>query len=242
MKKRYLKVIAVGAVLSASMFSCASSGEVSDNTGLEPTEVVVAETEVATATTPDGTPVVVAETDVVADTTLMTPARDNMANSELDYDDMFDDVADTEQYDALTLIKMNPNLSTFAELVELSGLAPSMKIADPVTIFAPTNAAFNQLSQERLAELVSPNNRAGLIKLINMHILPQEASSLSFSENTFIDRGEEEDIPVTNEMNGTVIYVGGAQIVKSDVEVSNGVIHVLNGVIETTEEAGADID
>ncbi|WP_224996094.1 fasciclin domain-containing protein [Cesiribacter sp. SM1] len=242
MKKRYLKFFAASAVLSAAMFGCTSSGEVSDNTGLEPTQVVVTETEVASGTTPDGSTVVVTDTDVVADTTIMTTARDNMANTQLEYDDMFDDVADTEQYDVLSLARTNPNLSTFVELVELSGLATSLKMADPVTLFIPTNAAFNQLSQERLAELVAPQNRTELMEFVNMHILPQETSSASFNDNSFIDRGEEEDIPVNIEMNGTVVYVGGAQIVKSDVEASNGVIHVLNGVIETTDAAGADID
>lgn len=241
MKKRYLNFVAASAILSAVMFGCSTSGELSDNTGLEPTQVVVTETEVASATTPDGTTVVVTDTDVVADTTLMTTARDNMANTQLEYDDMFDDVADTEQYDVLSLAKTNPNLSTFVELVELSGLATSMKMADPVTLFIPTNAAFNELSEERLAELVAPQNRAELIKFVNMHILPQETSSLSFNDNSFIDKGEGDNIPVNTEMNGSVVYVGGAQIVRSDVEASNGVIHVLDGIIETSEAAGPGI-
>ncbi|AHM63150.1 beta-Ig-H3/fasciclin [Flammeovirgaceae bacterium 311] len=223
------------------MFGCSSTNEVSDNTGLEATEVVVTETEVATGTTPDGSVVVVTDTDVVADTTLMVPSTQNMANRSVDYDDMFDQVEDTEQYDLLALAKMDPNLSTFVQLVELSGLAPSFKMADPVTVFAPVNAAFNQMPEGRLAELVAPENRTELTSFLNMHIVPQEVASTQLNANSFIDRGDEEDIPVTVEMNGTQFFVGGAQILKSDVEASNGVLHVVDGIIQTSETAGPGI-
>lgn len=242
MKIRFLKPIAAWAVVAATAFSCAGTNDVSDNTGMEPTQVVVTETEVAAGTTPDGTTVVVADRDVVADTTVMMPDRENMANTDLTYNDMFEDVADTEQYNVLALARTNPDLSTFVQLVELSGLAQSFQTAEPVTVFAPTNAAFNELPQERLASLIDPNNRTELVKFINMHVLPSEVSTISFSNSSFIDRGEdEEDIPVTTTMNGTVVYVGGAQIVKSNVEAANGILHVVDGVIEASEAAGPGI-
>lgn len=242
MKNNILKPLAIATLMAGGLFSCAGSGEVADNTGMEPTEVVVTETEVATATTPDGTTIVVADTDVVADTTMMTETQ-RLANTELDYGDMFDDIEDTEQYDVLALARTNPNLSTFVGLIELSGLAPSLATAGPVTIFAPTNDAFNQMPKERLAELIDENNRTQLVEFIQLHILPSaEVSSLQLTENSFIDRGEQEDIPVSTTADGTVIFVGGAQIVKPNVEASNGVLHVVNDIIETTDEAGADID
>lgn len=242
MKTKLLTPLAMMALLSGGFFSCASSGEVSDNTGMEPTEVVVTETEVATATTPEGNTVVIADTDVVADTTVMTPQTQQMSNTAVAVDDMFEDIDNTEQYDVLALARMSPNLSTFVQLVELSGLAPSLSTAGPVTLFAPTNDAFNQLPKERLAELIDEKNRVQLMELIQMHILPSEVSSIQFNNSQFIDRGEQEDIPINTDMNGTVVYVGGAQIVQSDVEASNGVVHVVNGIIETSDQAGADID
>lgn len=240
MEMRFLKTITACAVAGATMFSCASSNEMADNTGLEPTEVVVTETEVASGTTADGTTVVVTDTDVLTDTTVMAPDRQNLSN--IDYDDMFEDVGDTEQYDVIALAKTNPHLSTFVELVELSGLAPSLMVAENITVFAPTNAAFNKMSKERLNELIDPNNRAELIELIQMHTLPNEVSSIMLTESKFIDRGEKEDIPVNTTLNGTVVYVGGAEIVNADVEAKNGMLHVVDGIFETTERAGADID
>lgn len=247
MKKRFLKPIAAWAVATAFMFGCASTNEMSDNTGntgQESTEVATGTTADGTDASADGTDVVVVETEVVSDTDAMTTDRESMANTEtdIDYNDMFEDVANTEQYDVLALARMNPNLSTFVQLVELSGLAPSFEAAGPITLFAPTNEAFSELPQERRDFLMDPNNIGELIKVLNLHVLPSEVSSVRFNDSSFIDRGEEEDIPVTTEANGTAVYVGGAQIVKSDIEASNGVLHVVNGIIQTTEEAGADID
>lgn len=242
MKTTFLKPLAAGSVVALTIFSCAGSNEAAGNTGMEPTDVVITETEVAGTTTPDGT-VVVAETEVVADTTILTPDMDPMANTTgVLYDDTYDNMEDTEDYDLLTLARANPNLSTFVELIEASGLVPSLQVAGPVTLFAPTNQAFMEMSEERLASLVQPENRAELIEILNMHFLPSEVSSLDFQSNSFIDRGEEEDIPVSVDMDGNVVYVGGAQIIKSDVEASNGILHIVNDIIETTEEAGADID
>jgi uncharacterized surface protein with fasciclin (FAS1) repeats len=238
MKTLFLKQAGALAFLTVSLFSCAGSNDVADNTGLEPTNVVVTETEVASGTTPDGTTVVITDTDVVTDTTIMTPARENVANTAIDYTDMFDNVGDTEQYDLLGLARTNPNLSTFVQLVELSGMAPSLQAAEPVTVFAPTNAAFNALPKERLAELVAPGNRVKLVEFIKLHTLPSEVSSALFTERSYIDRAEGEDVPVRVEANGNMVYVGGAQLVVTDVEASNGILHVVDGIIETSEQAG----
>lgn len=238
MKKNFLKPLATGSIVALTLFSCAGGSEVSDNSGMEPTDVVVTETEVAGTTTPDGT-VIVAETEVVADTTIMTQGTEQMAN--VISDDTYDDV-DTDNYDILALLRMNPDLSTFTELVELSGLAPSLQMAGPVTVFAPTNSAFNEMPQEELASLVDEENRAELIKVINMHFIPSEVPSIAFQSNSFIDREEGEDIPVSVDMEGNQVYVGGAQIIKDDIGASNGILHVVNDIIEPTEEAGPGME
>ena len=208
------------AVVAVMMFSCAGTNETTDATAMD---------------TESDAAVGVVTTDEVITT-------EPVANTDVDYGDMFDDIDNTEQYDVLALARMNPNLSTFVQLVEQSGLAASLQAAGPVTLFAPTNEAFQQMSKERSDFLMDPNNRTELVKILNMHVLPSEVPTMQFTSLSFIDRGEEEDIPVNVEMNGTVVYVGGAQIVKGDVEASNGVLHVVNGVLDPSEWAGADID
>ena len=203
MKKKFIKLITAFAFVSASLFSCSSANE---NAAVEAEPL---------------DDVAVVDTDV-----------DRVSNAAVDYEDMFENVENTEQYGVLDLARMNPELSTFVEFVEMSGLAPSFEVAGPITVFVPTNEAFRSLSQERLNQLRDPQNRTELVKIIQRHILPSEVASAQFNTTQIIETQGENEIPVDTEMNGTVIRIGGAQIVKSDVEASNGMLHVVNGIIE----------
>ena len=226
----FLKPITMIAVVAVTMFSCAGTNETTGTADADGT------TDVTTTTD--------AQSDVAVGviTTDETVTTDRVANTDVDYEDMFEDVDNTEQYDVLALARMNPSLSTFVQLVDQSGLAASLQAAGPVTIFAPTNEAFEALPQDSLRSLTDVNNRENLSRLIQLHILPQKTYVQQFSEMSFIDRAEGEDIPITTEAQGNVVFVGGAQIVKGNVEASNGMIHVVNGIVETSETAGADLD
>lgn len=223
MKMKFLKPIATFAVVAVTMFSCAGTNEGTGVAAVEDDEYT--ETEYAS------------EEIVQEDTELV-------ANEEVTsvYDDVYDNIDETDQYTIMQLMQMNPNLTTFVELINLAGLAPSIEAVGPVTIFAPTNEAFAKLPSDRIDYLKDPLNRADLVKLVELHLVPEEFSTMALDESNFIDRGEEEDIPVNTTMDGTVIYIGGAQIVTPDVEASNGVLHVVNNLVDTSDEAGADID
>ena len=224
MKMNFLKPITMMAVVAITMFSCAGTNDTTGTADVNTTTDAQADVAVGVITTDE------------------TVTTDPVANTDVDYNDMFEDVDNPEQYDVLALARMTPNLSTFVQLVDMSGLAPSLQAAGPITIFAPTNEAFEALSQDSLQSLTDVNNRENLVRLIQLHILPQKSYVQQFSEISFIDRAEGEDIPITTEAQGNVVYVGGAQIVKGNVEASNGMIHVVNGIVDTTEGAGADID
>lgn len=166
----------------------------------------------------------------------MTTDQENLSNP-VSYDEMFSEVENTEQYDVMTLARMDENLSTFVQLVEQAGLEQSFNFAEPITLFAPTNEAFQSLSKERYEYLTDPENRAELISVLQAHVIPSEVSSIAFSDNQRIVDSEGNEIPVDTEMQGTAVFVGGAEIVRSDIEASNGIIHVVNGVIDPSEEA-----
>lgn len=236
------------AAAAVALYGCAgtndSSTTANDNgtSTTDTTHVMVTETDVTVYDIPDkDASLVMIETEVVSDTAGVMPATDNMANTtagaNLDYDNMFEDIDNTERYGILELARMNPNLSTFVQLLEQSGLASSLEVAGPVTLFAPTNQAFEALSKERYDSLTNLQDQALLTELINMHILPSEVSTAQFNSRQFIDR-EGDDIAINTEADGTVVYVGGAQIVKSDVKAANGILHVIDGIIETSPDAG----
>lgn len=212
MKMMISKTLLGISVTALTLFGCTSSDEQTDATALN--------------SEPLG------ESTVLTDDT--QPLSDNA------YENMFEDV-NTEQYDILTLAKMNPNLSTFVQLLEVSGLAPSLAVADPVvTVMIPTNEAFQKLSVEEVNNLMDPANRADLIRLLQYHILPNVVLEREYQTNQVLPTAGGSTMVVDVDVVGNqrVVYVGGAKIVKPDVRTSNGLIHVVDAVI--VPEAGAE--
>lgn len=249
MIKFFSKSLITLAVVAVSLYGCAGTNDTNTtamdtaDATTDTTRVMVTETDVTVYDIPDkDASLVMVETETVADTTNSLPATDNMANTTAgtnpDYDAMFEDLENTAQYGILELARMNPNLSTFVQLLEQSGLASSLEVAGPVTVFAPTNEAFEALPKERYDSLTNMQDQTLLTELINLHILPTEVASAQFNSRQFIDR-EGDDIAINTVQDGTVVYVGGAQIVKPDVRAANGILHVVDGIIETSPDAGA---
>lgn len=145
-------------------------------------------------------------------------------------DAIFSKVDNTKMYKTIELAQMDRNLSTFVNLVMLSGLDTSMEFTDEHTLFIPTNQAFYNLSIEEFANLTNPKNRIDLMKFIQYHILPKKHMTSEFEENSIITTNENEEIAV-NAAND-LISIGGAQVVKSNIEASNGIIHIVDAVIK----------
>lgn len=167
---------------------------------------------------------------------------------EIDYEDMFNGTDNTEEHNVMALLKMDDNFSIFVELIEESGLEASFDFSEPVTILAPTNEAFKQLTKEEYSELRDGENRAKLNTIIQAHVMPRKVYIREFENNQVISNADG-DIPVERAGNfagggparANDIIIGGATIVKADVEASNGLIHVLDGVIipgQTTVTTG----
>ncbi|MCC9168511.1 fasciclin domain-containing protein [Pontibacter harenae] len=234
MRKRMLKPIAAMAVVATTLFGCASSNDSMDNT-----------------TAMEGTSMSQTETmggNDASETTVMAPvavaavpiATLNLTNTE-DVGDMFENIDDTEKYDAFELAKKSPNLSTFVTLIKQANLVSDLERLEEYTLFAPTNEAFANMPEGRLEMLLQPDNKAQLMQFMQHYILPSEVSSAQFNSTQRISLSEngERYIPVDVRMNGTVTTIGGAQIIKSDIQASNGRIHVIDGIITPVETGGA---
>jgi uncharacterized surface protein with fasciclin (FAS1) repeats len=219
MKKTFIKPLAIVALAATSIFGCASSEDAGDNTAEDMNNTTVIET----------------EAEVMEEPAVGTTDTEMLSNEEVSYDDIFSDVGNTEQYDLLTLLKMDPNFSTFADLLQRSGLEASLQVADPVTILAPTNEAFAAMDSQEMESLTTSGNTTELTSFVQRHILPSKVYQEEFNTTQMMGMDTENQVEIDTRMNGEVVYIGGAQIIKSNVEASNGIIHVLNGVIQPTE-------
>ena len=161
-------------------------------------------------------------------------------SEEIVNEDLLEGVGDTDNYDVISLTGMDNNLSIFNRLLRLSGMDSALDFTDEVTIFVPTNEAFKQMSEERFEFLVDPANRVQLRRFVNRHILPSEVPLMEFDSSQIIETAGDEEIEITTGMSGNVVYVGGAEIVKSDITGSDGVIHIVNAPIEPTTDVVND--
>ncbi|KEO71762.1 fasciclin domain-containing protein [Anditalea andensis] len=178
-----------------------------------------------------GISVSMAQQQQISDELLM----DNRERDDLNYEEMFN--GDTEGQDIFSLIRDDENFSKFMELVDQSGLAPSMRAADEFTVFIPTNDAFKELTVRQYEALTKPENKDMLTRVIKAHIFPAKVGMNDFTGRQTMETSDGVEIPIETE--GAVataggvnrMVVGGARIMKSDVQASNGVIHVVDRVI-----------
>lgn len=143
---------------------------------------------------------------------------------------VFENVDNTKNYTTLALASMDPNLSTFVNLVKLSGLAPSMFMTDAHTVFIPTNDAFRDMTIESFSELTNPKNPTKLIEFVKYHIMPSKHMKFDFKDSQVMTGPSPDEISVSKDVYDNV-YIGGAKIIRSDIEASNGVIHIVNDII-----------
>jgi len=164
--------------------------------------------------------------------------RDNRERDDINYDEIFD--RDTENQDIFSLLRGDENFSKFLELVDQSGLTQSMRQAEDFTLFVPTNDAFKELTVRQYEALTKPENRDMLNRVIKAHIFPSKVGLSQFTGRQTMSTSDGVEIPIETvggnaaAVGGTGanrIVVGGARIMKPDVEASNGMIHVVDRVI-----------
>ena len=133
--------------------------------------------------------------------------------------------------------------TTLVSAVQAAGLAETLSGPGPFTVFAPTNAAFAKLPEAAVADLLKPENKDQLTKVLTCHVVAADAMSLAIGKMIMDDGGahpvetvggcmltasinpDNNALQLTDE-NGNV-----ATVTIPDVDQSNGVIHVIDTVL-----------
>ena len=116
---------------------------------------------------------------------------------------------------------------TLVSLVKQAGLVGALSGKGPLTVFAPTDAAFAKVPKATLAALAK--NKAELKAVLLYHVVKGDVTAAQASMLTSATTLEGASVPIR--VSGTKVYVGGAQVIKADVKASNGIIHVINKVL-----------
>ncbi len=120
----------------------------------------------------------------------------------------------------------NYDLSTLVGLVADAGLVPTLEGDGPFTVFAPTNQAFSDV-QATLDGLTSEQ----VSEVLQYHVAALEALSGSLSDGQMVETVQGEDITVNIDGEGNVTLNGSVNVVTVDLEGTNGVIHIIDGVL-----------
>ena len=121
------------------------------------------------------------------------------------------------------------DFKTLAAALGAASLVEALKGDGPFTVFAPTDAAFAALPKGTVENLLKTENRQMLTDILTYHVVPGRifAGMAIKSESAATLQGGE----LRFRFLGDRFLVNGAKIVKSDIETSNGVIHVIDTVL-----------
>jgi len=131
--------------------------------------------------------------------------------------------------DIVAVAAGNPDFSTLVAAVKAAGLVETLQGAGPFTVFAPNNAAFAALPAGLVDKLLLPANKATLVKILTYHVVAGKVMAADVKAGD-VASVEGSNITVTVD-GGAVTLNGTSKVIATDVEASNGVIHVIDAVI-----------
>jgi uncharacterized surface protein with fasciclin (FAS1) repeats len=131
--------------------------------------------------------------------------------------------------------------TTLVAAVKAAGLVDTLKSAGPFTVFAPTNAAFAKLPAGTVDNLLKPENKATLAAVLTYHVVAGKVSAKDLIGKIKAGGGKAvlttvQGGTLTASMMGNRVMLtdakgGMAHVTIADVNQSNGVIHVVDGVV-----------
>ena len=142
--------------------------------------------------------------------------------------DSNDDNSDNDGQTIVALAQDTPDLSTLVTALQAANLVSTLNGDGPFTVFAPVNSAFAALDPAQINRLLEADNQALLQKVLTYHVVPGRilASDLTDGQTVTTVEGS----TLTIDLDGTPT-VNGVEIIQTDIEASNGVVHLIGGVL-----------
>ena len=119
--------------------------------------------------------------------------------------------------------------STLVAAVTAAGLVETLSGTGPFTIFAPTNAAFDALPKGTVEGLLKPESKDKLTSILTYHVVAGNVLSSQLTDGQKVTTLNGQELTVA--IKGGVVTINGAKVIAADLAGSNGVIHVVDGVI-----------
>lgn len=134
-----------------------------------------------------------------------------------------------------------PNLSTLTRAIDAGGMRGTLEAAGPITVFAPTDAAFGRLADGAVGRLLDPAHRPELTRVLAYHVVPgaitlDELKARVRTAGGRLQLTTVDGAPLTASSDGTAVALTDANgntsyVETADVQQRNGIVHVVNGVL-----------
>jgi uncharacterized surface protein with fasciclin (FAS1) repeats len=126
------------------------------------------------------------------------------------------------------------SLSTLVAAVKAAELVDTLQGTGPYTVFAPTNDAFAALPAGTLDTLLKPENKGQLASILTYHVVAGEVLAGDLTDGQVLTTVQGGTLTV--KFKDGMVYLVDAKgnevkVEKADVDASNGVVHVINGVL-----------
>uniref|UniRef100_UPI004047DFFC fasciclin domain-containing protein n=1 Tax=Algoriphagus sp. TaxID=1872435 RepID=UPI004047DFFC len=119
--------------------------------------------------------------------------------------------------------------STLVAAVTAAGLVETLSGTGPFTIFAPTNAAFDALPAGTVEDLLKPENKEKLTAVLTYHVVAGNVMSSQLADGQKVATLNGQELTVA--IKDGVVTINGTKVIAADLAGSNGVIHVVEGVL-----------
>ncbi len=119
--------------------------------------------------------------------------------------------------------------STLVAAVKAAGLVDTLSGKGPFTVFAPTNDAFEKLPKGTVESLLKPENKEKLVSILTYHVVPGKVTSQQVVGLDEAKTVQGSKVKISVKDGG--VMIDKAKVIKTDIECSNGIIHVLDSVI-----------
>merc|ERR1711879_382471 len=151
----------------------------------------------------------------------------------------------SESPNLVQLAQANEDLSTLVAAVVAADLGDTLSGAGPFTLFAPTNEGFDKLPAGTVDSLLKPENKAQLADILTYHVLPEQVLSkdLKFFQRVITVEGK--PLHIIKAYNSVLVGPSTKdlkKVVAADNLASNGVAHVIDGVMLPPSQLSSEAD
>ncbi|MCZ2472841.1 fasciclin domain-containing protein [Aquirufa ecclesiirivi] len=136
---------------------------------------------------------------------------------------------DDSQQDVVKVAVGSKDHSTLVAALKQAELVTSLSNAGPFTVFAPTNAAFDQVDKATLTALMTDEKKADLQNILQYHVTVSALKADYLQDGQVLGMVNGDNVTVSIK-NGKIMLNNSATIIAS-VPASNGIIHVIDGVL-----------